>query len=441
MSPISGVVNVTAMTPPPAPVVSFTNVTPREGIAPLSVTFNADASTSNPPPWATWRWSFGDGTFSSIKNPTHTYTTANNYTVSLTASNLGGTAVLTRVGYVNVTSVAPVANFTNSTTTPREGRAPLTVTFTDLSTNGPTSWNWTFGDGNVTGATLRNPVHTYWAGGLYNVSLNASNAGGSNVSTQVGYINVTSRSSRISVFNNGNGQWSIDYNGNNTWDGAPPDKLVSFGAVGDIPVKGDWNSNFMDEIGLFRSPGVWILDANGNYIWDGPVTDRMFGFGAIGDQPVVGEWTRNGTTKIGVFRSPGVWILDYNGNYIFDGTPTDQIIGFGAIGDVPVVGDWNRDGHKEIAVFRSPGVWVLDYNGNNIFDGTPTDWIIAFGAVGDTPVVGDWNGDGLDEVGLYRNGIWILDYNANYIWDGPTLDRILAYSPNGGTVPQVGNWN
>ena len=332
----------------------------------------------------------------------------------------------------------PVADFSG---TPRTGTAPLTVTFTDFLADVPTRWTWDFGDGNVTGANLRNPVHTYWAGGLYNVTLNATNAGGSNVSTLVGYINVTSPSSRISVFNNGNGVWSIDYNGNNTWDGAPPDKLVGFGAVGDIPVNGDWNSNFKDKIGVFRSPGVWILDANGNYIWDGSTTDKIFGFGAIGDRPVVGEWTRNGTTKIGLFRSPGVWILDYNGNNIFDGTPIDQIIGFGAVGDVPVVGDWNRDGHKEIGVFRSPGVWILDYNANNIFDGTPTDRIIAFGAVGDTPVIGDWNGDGLDEIGLYRSpGVWILDYNGNYGFDGTPTDKIFGFGATG-DVPVTGKWN
>ena len=53
---------------------------------------------------------------------------------------------------------SPVANFTG---TPVIGTAPLTVVFTDLSTNVPTAWNWTFGDGDVTNATDQNPVHTY----------------------------------------------------------------------------------------------------------------------------------------------------------------------------------------------------------------------------------------------------------------------------------------
>ena len=99
-------ITVTKAPAPAAPVASFTNTTPREGNAPLTVTFNADASTSDPPQWATWRWSFGDGTFSSVKNATHTYTTGGNYTVSLTATNLGlPSSTMTRTGYINVTNV------------------------------------------------------------------------------------------------------------------------------------------------------------------------------------------------------------------------------------------------------------------------------------------------------------------------------------------------
>jgi PKD repeat protein/FtsP/CotA-like multicopper oxidase with cupredoxin domain len=99
-------VTVTKTTSPVIPTASFVNgTTPREGLAPLTVSFNADGSSSIPPIWATWRWTFGDGTFSSVKNPTHTYTTGGNYTVSLAATNLGGTGTQTRIGYINVTNV------------------------------------------------------------------------------------------------------------------------------------------------------------------------------------------------------------------------------------------------------------------------------------------------------------------------------------------------
>jgi thermitase len=96
-----------------------------------------------------------------------------------------------------------------------------------------------------------------------------------------------------------------------------------------------------DRVGVYRSPGVWILDYNGNGVWDGTPADKILGFGASGDIPVTGDWNEDGKTEIGVYRSPGVWILDYNGNNVWEGTPTDRILGFGSEGDSPVKGKWN----------------------------------------------------------------------------------------------------
>ncbi|MFT7611351.1 MAG: gliding motility-associated-like protein, partial [Parvicellaceae bacterium] len=57
------------------------------------------------------------------------------------------------------------------------GCGPLTVTYTDASTNTPTSWVWNFGD--ATFSTAQNPgAHVYTAPGTYFVSLQACNAGG-----------------------------------------------------------------------------------------------------------------------------------------------------------------------------------------------------------------------------------------------------------------------
>ena len=81
-----------------------------------------------------------------------------------------------------------MANFTG---TPTSGSYPLTVQFTDYSLNGPTSWNWSFGDGGS--STVKNPLYTYNAAGSYTVSLTDSNSNltssGSIVRTN--YINVT----------------------------------------------------------------------------------------------------------------------------------------------------------------------------------------------------------------------------------------------------------
>jgi PKD repeat protein len=83
--------------------------------------------------------------------------------------------------------VPPVANFSGN---PTSGYAPLTVYFSDLSTGGPTSWSWTFGDGG--NSPLQNPSHDYLTPNTYTVSLTAQNAYGQDTETKPNYISVSS---------------------------------------------------------------------------------------------------------------------------------------------------------------------------------------------------------------------------------------------------------
>ena len=69
--------------------------------------------------------------------------------------------------------IPPVARFTAS---PTSGTRPLTVNFTDTSTNYPTSWLWNFGDGAT--STARNPSHTYTSSNSYTATLHATNSSG-----------------------------------------------------------------------------------------------------------------------------------------------------------------------------------------------------------------------------------------------------------------------
>ncbi len=77
----------------------------------------------------------------------------------------------------------PVADFSASPTT---GAAPLSVQFTDASIGAPTSWAWSFGDGNSSGD--RNPTHRYLAAGSFIVALTVANSDGTNTATKAGYI-------------------------------------------------------------------------------------------------------------------------------------------------------------------------------------------------------------------------------------------------------------
>lgn len=80
--------------------------------------------------------------------------------------------------------------------TPRSGTAPLSVTFTDLSTTSGAAvinaWSWTFGDGGT--STSRNPTRNYAAAGTYTVALTVQDTTRSltDTVTRTGYIVVGS---------------------------------------------------------------------------------------------------------------------------------------------------------------------------------------------------------------------------------------------------------
>ena len=83
-------------------------------------------------------------------------------------------------------NVAPIANFI---ATPLSGNRPLTINFTDISTNLPTNWLWNFGDN--TTSIIKNPSHIYSTTGTFTVSLTVTNNTGSNTITKNNYVVVT----------------------------------------------------------------------------------------------------------------------------------------------------------------------------------------------------------------------------------------------------------
>lgn len=167
-------------TNPNTPVTSFFgNVL--SGYENLSVIFT-DTSTNIP---TSWSWDFGDGNVSILQNPTHIYTIPGVYTVTLITTNINGSNTLTKLNYINVlpSLLPPVAIFTSNAV---KGILPLTVNFTDESTNVPISWLWDFGDSFT--STLQNPTHIYTIAGNYDVSLTVTNANGSNQIIKNNYI-------------------------------------------------------------------------------------------------------------------------------------------------------------------------------------------------------------------------------------------------------------
>lgn len=79
-------------------------------------------------------------------------------------------------------TLAPISDFSADVLAPCNG----VVNFRDESALFPTSWLWDFGDGST--STLQNPTHTYLNNGAYTVTLNVTNANGSNLSTKTSFI-------------------------------------------------------------------------------------------------------------------------------------------------------------------------------------------------------------------------------------------------------------
>jgi len=157
------------------------------GCAPILVQFT-DQSTGSP---TSWHWDLGNGTISTLQNPSTTYILPGTYTVILTVNNGSGSNTKTVVNYINVVPT-PVVSFTASDSV---SCAPKTIQFNNNSIpgiGGTTTYFWDFGDGNT--STQASPSHTYSSNGVYSVTLSVTNSAGcSKVFTKTNYIQLVSK--------------------------------------------------------------------------------------------------------------------------------------------------------------------------------------------------------------------------------------------------------
>jgi len=122
------------------------------------------------------------------------FSTTGTYTVSLTASNVSSSEVLTKSNYIsvsNITTVKPTADFTADKTSVLKNE---TIRLVDLSSHTPTSYKWTITPNtfifmNGTNASSQFPVIQCTALGSYSVSLEATNSIGTGVVAKNQYIN------------------------------------------------------------------------------------------------------------------------------------------------------------------------------------------------------------------------------------------------------------
>jgi PKD repeat protein len=94
--------------------------------------------------------------------------------------------------------------------------------FNDVSANSPTSWNWSFPGGIPAGSNIQNPIVTYAASGVYNVTLTTTNGNGPST-PYVGTIAIVNAPTvtpvPASVCENQTGNISVNTNANIVnWD-------------------------------------------------------------------------------------------------------------------------------------------------------------------------------------------------------------------------------
>src|ERR1019366_5533504 len=116
-------------------------------------------------------WNFGDGTFGSGVQPSHTFQLNGTFNVTLTVTNTGGVQASTTTAVLVGAGNAPTADFQFSPTAPVVGQL---IVF-DASQARPglghsiANYAWNYGDGaSGTGVT---PTHAFSAAGTFNVTL------------------------------------------------------------------------------------------------------------------------------------------------------------------------------------------------------------------------------------------------------------------------------
>ena len=220
------------------------------------VTFSVDTALTNIASVVTWLWNFGDGTTSALMNPTHLYAGLGQYTVSLTAIDNTGSAMV--MSHIVTVSQLPVSFFSYST--PNCSNQPVVLTDLSHTLYGYIAqFVWNYGDGSANDTILfpdePNVAHQFTGAGIYNVTLTVTNSFGcmASVTLPVDVIEAPIANFQYSndcsgletsfldaSYANGAGN-TVQY----TWDFGDPSTGVNN------------NSNLKDATHLFSAPGIY----------------------------------------------------------------------------------------------------------------------------------------------------------------------------------------
>jgi len=163
---------------------STTNAITNESISFTSTVSDSDGTISS------YSWNFGDGTTSTVETPSHSYTVAGTYTVTLTVTDNDSLTTSKTLEIIVNTPVnnPPTLSIASSAT---NILTDTSISFTSTASDSDgtiASYAWTFGDGGT--SVEANPSYTYTTIGSYVVTLIITDNGGA-TTTQTISITVT----------------------------------------------------------------------------------------------------------------------------------------------------------------------------------------------------------------------------------------------------------
>ncbi len=135
-----------------------------------------------------YSWDLGDGNMSTLKYPTNDYNIDGFYDIKLIVNNGCGSDTLVQTIIINPDNVLPFPDFSADV---RSGCGPLTVQFSDESSENTTGWWWQFQGGIPGNSSEQNPVVVFENPGSYFVKLIASTDAGERTKFKEHFVEVT----------------------------------------------------------------------------------------------------------------------------------------------------------------------------------------------------------------------------------------------------------
>jgi gliding motility-associated-like protein len=177
---------------PSPPSLIFTSADRTSCVVPFIASFAADTTSQN----VAWAWSFGDPgsgalNFSTLQNPTHTYTGFGSYDITLVVTDVNGCSdSIVQTSYIDV--LEPTVDFTIQDS----GCVGDIFTYNSIVSSPAdpviTNYVWDFGDGTppVSGA-IPGTTHQFNAVGIYDVTLTITTQSGCTATlTKTGFARV-----------------------------------------------------------------------------------------------------------------------------------------------------------------------------------------------------------------------------------------------------------